>query len=454
MRLKFRTKFRRMTFRSQLAFFFLVTAFLAIFFVSFIAYTQAIQVLKNDFTVNTFSTLGRTKDDLLTKLHTIENTINFISSDWRIQSTNNPGNGISARNLSKFFADCIILNNYQASSKEQERARDGGGSVKNLIDELIFYSRTVKGAPVIISRRDHFTVYGIERYFRDDLLKKAKAGEGEIIWSDIFYNELGHRLMTSQPEEIRREELNQLAVIKYVADEQFKQEIGFIIASINLARLSDLVEEITLGKTGRVYLVDQNLRVLAGREKELILTPFPLEEEVFGYLSARGEGNTEGRFNGEESFIHFQEIGINGWKLVGVISSAEFLNSAGVVRNRILLGGMGILFVFGAVALILAENITRPLQNICGFLQKLVKTGDLKIRTHETGSIEIANLCSHINRMIERISGLLAEVYQEQHFKRKVALKALHAQINPHFIYNTLDSISWMVETGKREVTT
>ena len=42
-------------------------------------------------------------------------------------------------------------------------------------------------------------------------------------------------------------------------------------------------------------------------------------------------------------------------------------------------------------------------------------------------------------------------MYQEQIFKRKIALKMLHAQINPHFLYNTLDSISWMVETGRRD---
>ena len=53
--------------------------------------------------------------------------------------------------------------------------------------------------------------------------------------------------------------------------------------------------------------------------------------------------------------------------------------------------------------------------------------------------------------MIENLAQLLEEMYQEQIFKRKIALKMLHAQSNPHFLYNTLDSISWMVETGRRD---
>lgn len=434
-----------MTFRSQLTFFFVITALLAVGFVSLIAYTQAIRVLKDNFIVYTSSTLRRTKDELLTKLHAVEKTINFISTDPRIQNIGAVDKRISARSISRFFVDCIALNDYQESSVDR-------GLVKNLIDELIFYRSTDNSFPIIISRRDHFTAYGIEDYLTEDLLTKAQAAWGEIVWSDIFYNKLGDRLLSNLSEEAKREELNQLVVLKHVTDEKFKEEIGFIIASINLARLSDLVEEIVLGKEGRLYLVDKDLKVLAGRDKGLILRPIPLEETSFAHLFRYQEGNIEARFNGEKSFIHFEEIGLNDWKLVGVINSEEFLTSAGVVRNRILFGGIGIFIIFSVVALTLADNITRPLQNICGFLQRVVGAGDLQIRTAETGSVEIENLCQHINQMIERISRLLEEVYQEQLFKRKMALKAMQTQINPHFIYNTLDSISWMVETGRREV--
>lgn len=432
------------TFRRQLSFFFLVTAVSAVFLVTIIAYAQAINELKQNFIIYTASVFKRTRDDLVTKFNAIENTLNFISNDLRLQNLNEYGTKVSYRDLSKFFVDCINLNNYQESAGERR-------FTKNLIDELIFFGEQSLAMPVIISRREHFTVYDIDKYLSSELLAKARSAQGKVIWSEIFYNELGARLMGGKPEESRREELNQLAVVKYVTDEKFKTGIGFLIASINLARLSALVEEIVLGEAGRIFITDGNLRVLGAREKSLIYQTLPLDERSASILQSGREGSIEGRFKGEDSFVHFEEIGLNDWKLVGIIASHEFQRSAGVVRNRILFGGIIILLMAVTAALVIAGNITRPIQKICTFLQQ-VEEGDLTLRTYETGSVEIENLSTRLNRMIERLSRLLTEIYQEQIFKRKVALKALHAQINPHFLYNTLDSISWMVETGRREV--
>ena len=441
---KRRTTFDRLTFRRQLSVFFLITAVLTMVFVSVIAYAQAITELKKNFKIYTASILKRTKDELETKFNMVENTLNFIAADYRLQPLNHQDPLLSQRNLSKLLVDSINLNNYQVSSGDWRRTQ-------NLIDELIIYGDKKDDQTVMISRRDHFSVYGIEEYLTPDLLGKAREAQGRVVWSEIFYNQVGARLMRNLPTEILREELNQLAVIKCITDVKYKTTTGFLIASINLARLSAMTEDIILGKTGRLYLVDQNLQILGGKDKNLILRQIPLDDHSLTLMQAAQEGSIEGKFNGEKSFIHFEEIGLNNWKLVGVIASQEFQTSAGVVRNRILFGGALVLSVFAAVGVIVAGKITRPIQNICAFMQQ-VETGDLSLRVHETGSIEIEKLSQHLNRMIEHLSHLLDEMYQEQIFKRKMALKMLHAQINPHFLYNTLDSITWMVETGRREV--
>ncbi|HBR33222.1 MAG TPA: hypothetical protein DD734_01200, partial [Firmicutes bacterium] len=67
---------------------------------------------------------------------------------------------------------------------------------------------------------------------------------------------------------------------------------------------------------------------------------------------------------------------------------------------------------FAAGAVFAAGNITRSIKNICAFMQK-VETGDLSLRVHETGSIEIEQLSQHLNRMIENLAHLLEEMYQE-----------------------------------------
>ena len=232
--------------------------------------------------------------------------------------------------------------------------------------------------------------------------------------------------MSNADESMRREELNQLVVVKYVSDEKFKVGLGYLVVSINLARLSSLVEDIQIGETGQVYIVDNQSRVLAGKDKDLIFRPIPLAKQYCSLLRRPGNGSFIGTLKGKKCFIHYEEIGVNDWKLVGVINNSEFQTQAKVIRDRILMDGSIITFILIIVTLLIANSVTRPLYNICKFLQQ-VEDGDLSIRTHETGSIEIQNLSIQINRMIERINQLLREIYEEQIFKRKTALKALHA---------------------------
>ena len=438
-RLSLRNILNTLSFRLILVYFFTFTVICAIALFSIVAYLQAIDVLQKNFVKSTSVIFKNIKNDLVSKLNNIENTLKFISTDQRIQNLNKPGMETANREVSQFFTDCINLNNYTTDN--------GSHVIKNLIDELIFYNEK----SVIITRRYHFSVYGIERYLTPKLLAKAREAQGQPIWTGIFYNEIGNLLMPNWDETVRREELNQFAVVKYVTDEQFKTKIGFLVISINLAGLSDLVDDIQLGDTGRVYIVDKSLRVLAGQDKRLILLPVPLDEHSLTVLKHPGDGSLQGAFQGKKSFIHFEEIGVNGWKLVGIINSQEFQNQALIVRNRILMDGLVIIIILVIATIMIANRLTRPLQNIGSFLKK-VEGGDLKIRTQETGSIEIQNLSFQLNQMIDRINFLMAEIYKEQMFKRKAALKALHAQINPHFLYNTLESISWMIESGKREI--
>jgi len=436
-------KLNQLRFRTQLLWVLLALASLTVILISLVAYAQAINVLKKNFIIHTHAVLQRTKDDLLTKLNNIENTLNLISTDQRLQQLGDSPPTISNRELTKFFMDCINLNNYQLSTNSEQNFTG------NLIDELIFTNPQC----TILSRREHFSVYGLESYLPSQLMTNAKIAQGEVLWSPIFLNQIGARLNPSLTESVARAELNQIAVVKYVTHEKFKTGLGYLIASINLARLAELVSGITLGKAGKVYLIDEESRVLAGWNRELIYLPLSLDPNCLRQLTTSKTGHAEGLFNKEKSFIHYLPVGLNNWKIVGIIQSQEFTSQAAQVRNRILASSLVILFLLSLSAILIARRITKPLQQICEFLQT-VTSGDLTLRTQATGSREIEALATQVNQLIEWSGQLLEEVYEEQLFKRKVALQALQAQINPHFLYNTLDSISWTIQSGQREVAT
>ncbi|WP_242856001.1 sensor histidine kinase [Ruminiclostridium josui] len=96
----------------------------------------------------------------------------------------------------------------------------------------------------------------------------------------------------------------------------------------------------------------------------------------------------------------------------------------------------------------ISYSITKPIKNLC-ISAKLVGNGDFTTRVPDSESDEIAMLTSSFNTMIEKIGSLVEDVKLEQINLRKTELKLMQAQINPHFLYNTLDTIIWLAEGNK-----
>ncbi|MDE7318512.1 MAG: sensor histidine kinase, partial [Lachnospiraceae bacterium] len=95
-------------------------------------------------------------------------------------------------------------------------------------------------------------------------------------------------------------------------------------------------------------------------------------------------------------------------------------------------------------------GITEPIRSLCD-VTRLAGSGDFEVRAREGGDEELAVLGSSFNQMVERIGNLVEDIRVEQLNLRVTELKLLQAQINPHFLYNTLDTIIWLAEAGKKE---
>lgn len=108
-----------------------------------------------------------------------------------------------------------------------------------------------------------------------------------------------------------------------------------------------------------------------------------------------------------------------------------------------------ILFAF-FISIQVAGFVTSPIRRLQTLMRR-VENGALAIRAPEQGAYEIRELSKSFNAMIEKIRSLMDEVIEEKDLLRKSEIRALQAQINPHFLYNTLDSIVWLAETGKKE---
>lgn len=109
-------------------------------------------------------------------------------------------------------------------------------------------------------------------------------------------------------------------------------------------------------------------------------------------------------------------------------------------------GGITIVILF--LSYYIPLSITRPIRELSKVTDQVAK-GDLSVRTNIRAGAEVGILSDSLNTMIDKINELLTQVTKEQIRLRKAEFKILQSQINPHFLYNTLDTIVWLAEAGE-----
>lgn len=142
-------------------------------------------------------------------------------------------------------------------------------------------------------------------------------------------------------------------------------------------------------------------------------------------------------------------LAAGGWSMVGAIPQRELTRDMAAITTLIVALFTAICAVDVLAALYFTARLTRPLSRL-EELMKRVETGDFGV-TMDTGSRdEIGRLAESFNVMVHRLDTLMRQLYANQQKLRRTQLAALQAQINPHFLYNTLDSVCWLAREEKK----
>lgn len=234
-----------------------------------------------------------------------------------------------------------------------------------------------------------------------------------------------------------------------VVNPQTMKVEGLLMIDLNYDVINDLCGAISLGKKGYVYILDQKGEIVYHPQQQLILSGVkkePLEEIInseksTSYIDENGE---------EKIYTPFQSVK-TGWTIVGVVYTSELVKNEKTVQYMYI--GLGSVLTALAIllAFLMSNGITRPLKQLKAAMKEVQEGKFEPVYAAVKGDNEIASLNRSFNRMTEHIDELMKKNTTEQAAKRKSEMKALQSQINPHFLYNTLDSIIWMIETGDQE---
>lgn len=228
-----------------------------------------------------------------------------------------------------------------------------------------------------------------------------------------------------------------------------KQVHGVLLMDVNFNTIDELSERISLGQKGYVYILDESAgNIVYHPQLELIFAN--LKEENVELALKYTYGSFIDETAEEAKMISVQTIGNVGWKVVGVSFMDEVMTTSSELNRSMTKLLIALALIVFLLSSLVASRISRPIRRL-ELSMKSVERGDFNLTVSGEGPLEIKHLADRFNIMIGTIKQLMNRIVTEQESKRKYELEALQAQINPHFLYNTLNTVVRMVGMNKNE---
>ncbi len=241
---------------------------------------------------------------------------------------------------------------------------------------------------------------------------------------------------------------------RQVIDQRNGRVIGVLLVESYLSDLWKYLSQVRLIQTGYVIVADHGGRIIY----------HPDQTPGRQFIPEWQESKTEKHFfvvreNGAEELVIPMESRVTGWKLYGVIPYKEIIGQVDDVRNMVFLSAFVLLAAITAVAWLLRIYLVKPIRKLQSLMRQ-VEQGNLQVQATFWRKDEIGALGRSFNRMVRQIEQLIEDVKvakwneaEAKYLQKQAQYAALQARIAPHFLYNTLDGISWKAQDyGIREI--
>lgn len=229
------------------------------------------------------------------------------------------------------------------------------------------------------------------------------------------------------------------------------EQLGYMIVDLNYSYLHTLINDVNFSDTIDIMIID-NEKILYSSDSNKMLTS--LDSKLQKTIFDQSYGSSNGSLDGEEVFYSFYPIKETGWKVVAFHSLASYNSKTTTILNFMIVVTLFSLIISSILMILVSRSISKPLNKLT-LLMEDVQNGDFSVQFYPRYNDEIGKLCKSFNYMLTYTNSLINDVYKLELAEKDATIYALQSQINPHFLYNTLQMLSDFAEVGDtHEVTT
>jgi len=203
----------------------------------------------------------------------------------------------------------------------------------------------------------------------------------------------------------------------------------------------NIIKEIDYSGSGAVYLINDSKEIIAGKDLEAVGSEIP-DEYLIVLKGQPGIYHNIG-VGGQSCSVYVSDQISNGWRLVLAVPTSYYMSDILTLRNQTLIILTAAVLIAAGLIILLSRSITKPIKMLSRAMEE-VGQGNLETTYTVDSEDEIGALSNTFNQMVEDMRTLINREYEQKVMKQSAEMKSLQMQINPHFLYNTLDTINWM----------
>lgn len=344
----------------------------------------------------------------------------------------------------------LILNDPAISELANDELLQDERSTERMQQAMMKYIRSDEGIVSLFLLNKENRIFIPSRDFRNDAYNLSDIQERYLNFAGNTYSKGLMWVPTHMIDYLSEghENENVLKLVRDVFDSENGKYRGTVVINIAEESIYRYLKNVNVPYGTLFHIIDKSGKVISGTERNGV----GKFEYSYTYMQAvlQKQGSFVREYRSIPYLFVFNKLESVDWVIIGAIPVKQMLSE----RDRIV---QGLLIVFIVVLVIslfgstlIAYSISKPIKRLSQTMNK-VRSGDLAVRAEVHSRDEIGMLGGSFNDMIDKINELLIQLQDSHHKEKTAEIRALQAQINPHFLYNTLASVVWLAESGDYE---